>query len=336
MKAALLYPTVGALVEKMAAIFPGLTVIGPPCDDLYKWDKRILPLAKANGRIAEWKELGLDIHFEEKPYSECDFSKFDLLIESVETFNYAASWREHCTRIECPIIVFVCWYDSPAYLPHHYLKKIENFPVLLGMPSHLNAWRTALPDVNTAAVPVGDWWFERPWTGVREEALFVLAGKDIWRPADKTVCGVDIWEKLCERFPGKMHHHDGALDFKTSKQMAEMCSEYRVFVNLDRSGARPLCTSFTEAVAAGMPVVARDEEGLSYKDYINLNGICTDNFETVCRFIKQCFVDMEFAQRCSVRSREIGKASFSVEAVRPTYEEAAVRAMAVFHQGHWR
>jgi glycosyltransferase involved in cell wall biosynthesis len=324
MKVGLVYPTVAALVEKMAAIFPGLTVIGPPCDQLYSWDKKILNLAKAKDRIAEWQEVGLDIRFEEKPYSECDFSKFDLLIESVETFNYAADWKNHCHRVECPILVFVCWYDHPNYLPEHYKKKIKDFPIFLGMPSAVPYWQEKYPQAKFVPVPVGDWWFEREWTGKREEALFVLAGKDLWRPADKTICGVDLWERLCERFPGKMHHHDGAMEFKTSRQMAEMMSEYRVFVNLDRSGGRPLCTSFTEAMCAGMPVVARDQPGLSYADYIEDNGVCTDRFEGMCEFIDLCLSKPRYAQLCGERSREIGRQTFSIEAVRPIYE-AAIR-----------
>lgn len=320
MKAALLYPCVGALCEKMAAIFPGLTVIGPPPDDLYKWDSRILPLAKAIDRQAEWKELGLDIRFEEKSYSECDFSKFDLLIESVETFNYAADWKNHCTRIECPTIVFVCWYDNPSYLPANYRLKIEHLPILLGMPSSVPAWQAAYPQAKFAPVPVGDWWFEREWIGEREEALFVLAGKDLWRPSDKSVCGVDWLEKLCQRFPSKIHHHDGAMEFRTSKQMAEMMSEYRVFVNLDGPGGRPLCTSFTEALAAGMPVAARDLPSLSYKSFIHGNGISTDDFDKMCWFIEECFKTPVFAQACGQKSRSIAMDHFSTKAVRPYYD----------------
>ena len=329
MKVGLLYPTVGALCEKMASIFPGLTVIGPPCDDLLKWPKEILPLAKAIGRQAEWKELGLDITFEEKPYSECDFSKFDLLIESVETFNYAADWKNHCHRVECPIMTFVCWYDHPGYLPENYREKIKRWPILLGMPSALPAWKAEYPQAEVIPVPVGDWWFEQPWTGSNKAALFVLAGKDLWRP-EKSVCGVDLWEKLCERFPGKMHHHDGAMDFKTGKQMAEMFSEYRVFVNLDNAGARPLCTSFCEAVSAGMPVMARDLPGLNYKNYIDGNGVCTNDFEEMCSFIGACLQNIEFAESRSRRSREIGLSSFSTGAVRPIYEAAAMRAKTAF------
>lgn len=312
----------GALIEKMGCLFPGLTVIGPPPDDLLKWPKEILPLAKAIDRQEEWKELGLDIHFEEKPYSECDFSKFDLLIESVETFNYSADWKNYCTQVKCQTIVFVCWYDNPHYLPTDYMQKIKNLPILVGMPSLVPAWQAIYSQAKFAPVPVGDWWFEREWTGKRKEALFVLAGKDLWRPADKSVCGVDLYEKLCERFPDKIHHHDGALEFKTSKQMAEMMSEYRVFVNLDNSSGRPLCTSFCEALAAGMPVAARDLPGLSYSDYIQGNGVAAYDFEEICEFIEMCFKDLEFSKRCSTWSRDIARARFSVEAVRPYYEGA--------------
>ena len=343
MKVALLYPCVGALCEKMAALFPGLIVIGPPCDDLQKWPKEILPLAKAIGRQAEWKEVGLDLHFEEKPYSECDFSKFDLLIESVETFNYAADWRNHCTRVECPIIVTTCWTDSPSHLPPAYLERIKNFPMIVQMPAQLPAWKNSiLTDVSVALVPVGDWWFEKEWTGSNGKGLFVLAGKDLWRPADKAVCGVDLWEQLSERFPGKMLHHDGAVDFKTAKQMGELFSESRVFINLDNENARALTTTFTEALAAGMPVVARDFPSLSYKDFIitGVNGSCTNDFNEMCFFIKRCLEDAEFARRCGKYSREIARISFSVEAIRPLYEAAAQRAKEAalrhrYREGTW-
>jgi hypothetical protein len=328
MKTALLYPCVSALIEKLASIFPGLTVIGPPCDELSTWDPRILPLASAIDRQAEWKELGLDITFEQKPYSECDFSKFDLLIESVETFNYAADWKNHCHRIECPTIVFVCWFDHPGYLPPNYREKIKNLPILLGMPAALPAWRAEYPQSEVAPIPVGDWWFQNPWTGSKEAALFVLAGKDLWRPKD--ACGVDLFEKLSEKFPGKMYHHDGANEFKTGKQMAEMFSEYRVFVNLDRGDARPLCTSFTEALAAGMPVMARNLPGLNYANYIDTNGLCTENFDAMCRFLEWCFSRQDRAKKYSRRSREIADEHFSVKAALPHYKAAAEEAKRAF------
>lgn len=334
MKVAILYPTVAALIEKMASLFPGITVVGPRPDAMDSWDKRILPLAKAAGRIAEWKELGLDINFDERPYSEIDFSQYDLLIESVETFFYAEDWKNHCDRVQCPIIVKVCWTDSPHHFPQNYLDKMKHFPVLVEMPSHFDTWKnSAFSDVTCVPEPVGDWWFEKEWTGVKEEVLFVLAGKDIWRPADITVCGVDIWERLVKVFPSKTHHQDGAVDFKTARQMTELFSESRVFVNLDRQDARPLAASFTEAVAAGMPVVARDLPTLSYKNFIDINGICTDDFEAMCGFIYKCLNDIEFARACSTRSREIGRASFSAAAVRPIYEAAAERAKIVFQSG---
>lgn len=331
MKVAVLYPTVAALIEKLAAIFPGLVVVGPPCDDIDKWDKRILPLAKAIGRQEEWKELGLDIHFDERPYSQIDFSKYDLLIESVETFFYSQDWKNHCTRVECPIIVKSCWTGSLRDLPESYIERVSRFPMILEMPSHYEFWKKSpFNDVTLVPNAVGDWWFERPWTGSNKVALFVLAGKDIWRPPDKTVCGVDLWERLEERFPGRTLHHDGGVNFKTGREMTELFSECRVFVNLDREYARPLTTTFTEALAAGMPVVARDHPTLSYNQFIDYNGVCTEDFEVMCGFIDQFLTDYEFAKESSERSREIGRQFFSTDAVRPVYEAAAMRARLAF------
>lgn len=337
MKVACLYPTVAALIEKLAVLFPGLIVIGPPCDQLNSWDKRILPLASAIDRQAEWKEVGLDVHFEEKPYSECDFSKFDLLIESVETFYYAADWKNHCTRVECPILVKTCWINQIDDFLVPYVERLKHFPLFLEMPSHLEFWKnSAFRDVSLVSNPVGDWWFQNEWTGENGKALFVLAGKNIWRPADVTVCGVDIWEKIEQEFPGRTYHQDGGENFKTAKQMTELFSQSRVFVNLDRELARPLATSFTEALAAGMPVLGRDHPTLSYKQFIDGNGVCTENFEEMRGFISQCLDDLEFAKACGQRSREIGRAAFSRQTVLPCYEAAAVRAKEVFQSGSWR
>jgi glycosyltransferase involved in cell wall biosynthesis len=199
------------------------------------------------------------------------------------------------------------------------------------MPAHYPAWRdSTFTDVSCVPEPVGDWWFERPWTGEIDKALFVLAGKDVWRPEDKTVCGLDWWKRIEERFPGRTHHHDGAVEFKTARQMTELLSKYRVFVNLDRQDARPLAAVFTEAVAAGMPVVARDHPTLSYRNFIDGNGKCSDSFEDLCEFIAACLHDHTFAKMCSNNSRCIGLANFSSDALRPKYLGAAQRARQVF------
>jgi hypothetical protein len=83
-------------------------------------------------------------------------------------------------------------------------------------------------------------------------------------------------------------------------------------------------------------VVARDLPTLSYNNFIDGNGVCTEDFETMCAFIALCLEDIEFARECSQKSRAIGKHAFSVEAVRPAYLEAAERATILFMQGHWR
>jgi hypothetical protein len=39
------------------------------------------------------------------PYSSVDLHAYDLLIESMETYVYTKEWREHCERLECPILL---------------------------------------------------------------------------------------------------------------------------------------------------------------------------------------------------------------------------------------
>jgi hypothetical protein len=85
-----------------------------------------------------------------------------------------------------------------------------------------------------------------------------------------------------------------------------------------------------------MPVAARDLPNLSYKNFIDTNGVCTDNFEQMCRFIERCLTDLSYARECGERSREIARKEFSVESIRPVYEAAAERAKTVFQSGAWR
>lgn len=339
MRIALLYPIVSALVEKIASLFPddGITVIGPLPDEMYIWDPRILPLAKLSNRIKEWNSVGLDIRLIESPFSECDFSQFDVLIESVETFNYSADWINHCERVECPIVTKVCWVNNPAALPEGYVRRMREFPMLVEMPAHMEVWKQSdFKDVSLALEPCGDWWFDRPYTGQREEILFVLAGKGLWRPADDTVCGLDWWDKICAAFPGRVRHQDGAQQFRTAKEMTALYSGSRVFVNLDRHDARPLAVSYIEALCAGMPVAARKHYTLSYGDFIDTNGICTESFDDMCSFLDRCLSDIEYARSCGRRSREIGRNNFSMKAVKPAYASAIQRAQEVFRSGRWK
>jgi len=336
-KVAVLSPTTSQLVEKMAVLFPeGIDLVGPQSDDRHYWNNCHL-------RLESWRALGLKIEIVEKPFGDVDFSQYDLLVESAETFQYSKDWRKHCLRIECPILLKACWTNNPKnLLPRSYVKKVSRFPVLLEMPAHAPNWKAArFTDVNVIPNPVGDWWFQEQWTGAKEQVLFVLSGKDSWRgltgnepwKADPSWNGWSSWEELCRRFPGKTHHHDGAKAYKTPLEMAQLFAESRVFVNFDRPygmGERPLTLAFTEALSAGLPVAAYDLPGLNYRQYIDSNGVCSSDFDKICGFISKCLTDIEFARTCGNRSREIARSAFSTASLRPKYEELIYRAHETF------
>jgi hypothetical protein len=331
MRVGVLSPTTSQLVEKMAALFPeGVELVGPQADDRHYWNNCHL-------RLQSWNELGLKVLINEVPFDKIDFRDYDLLIESVETFQYSNDWARHCLKVECPILLKACWTNHPrVLLPVAYIKKIRKFPVLLEMPAHIPNWTaTGFTDVNFIPNPVGDWWFEREWTGQKQHVLFVLSGRNSWRPDDLSANGVDWWDRLCEKFPSKTYHHDGHVSYRTPRQMAELFAESRVFVNFDRPygpGERPLTLAFTEALSAGLPVAARDMPGLSYRRFIDSNGICSKSFEEIQTFLARCLDDIEYASSCSKRSRKIGMEEFSSASLRPRYWEIISRSQNVFSE----
>jgi hypothetical protein len=327
-KIGVLSPTTWQLVEKMAALFPeGVEVVGPLADGDDQWNDY-------RRKVGEWEELGLRVSLRLEPYHRLDFSAYDLLIESIETFAYARDWAAHCLRLECPIVVKACWTGFPSeYVTPDYLRKTRHFPVLLEMPDHEDPWRKfGFTDVNVIPNPVGEWWFEKEWTGEKELALLVLSGAKSWR-GDPSRFGLEMWDRISRAFPGRTYHHDGVVSYRTSKQMTELYSSARVFVNLDRpygQGERPLTLAFTEALSAGLPVVARDLPGLSYKRFIDTNGVCANGIDEMCAFIENCLTDREFARARGARSREIAGQHFSQRVLRPRYDQIVRRAQEVF------
>jgi hypothetical protein len=325
MNVAILNPTTIQFIEKMAALFPdGISIVGPRGDQPQWWDA-------LRPRMREWWELGLKISWDELAFQDVNFDQYDLLIESAETFMYSKTWAQHCTRPKCPRVLKACWTRDPlTMLPTHVIKDYQRRPVFLEMSSHVEAWQMAgFEDVTALPNPVGDWWFKKPWTGDREVALFVLAGKNLWRDKDPARLGLDWWEKLCQTFPGRTLHHDAATKYLTPLQMTELFRGSRVFVNLDTpygDGERPLALAFTEALAAGMPVVARNLPGLDYHKYIGLNGECSNSLPAIMNFIDKCFYDWPFACRCGELSREIALKRFSVATLWPQYLEIFERA----------
>jgi hypothetical protein len=325
---AVLSPTTWQLVEKMAALFPeGIEVVGPLSDDGHYWNDY-------RRKTTEWEELGLVVRLRLDGYERIDFSAYDLLIHSIETFDYAASWARHCERLECPVLLKACWTKDPAIVaPAGYLRKMRDFPVLLEMPAHAPVWTAAgFRDVNVVFNPVGDWWVQREWTGADERILFVLSGARKWR-GNPSWFGFEIWEEIRRAFPGRAYHHDGDVSYRTSRHMTDLYASSRVFVNLDRpygQGERPLTLAFTEALSAGLPVVARDLPGLSYRRFIDGNGACTNDVAEMIAFIDRCLTDREFARACGERSREMARAHFSTAALRPRYDEIIARAGVAF------
>jgi hypothetical protein len=331
LKVGVLSPTTWQFVEKMGALFSeGLHVVGPLSDDKHYWNDY-------RRKTKEWEELGLKITLNLRPFSEIDFSCYELLIQSAETFSYSHEWQNYCTRISCPIMLKACWTGNPKkVMPSKYIKAVREYPVLLEMPAHAPAWRSSgFTDVNVIFNPVGDWWFARDWTGAERRLLFVLSGTKSWRGSPSWF-GLDIWKKMREEFPGEAFHHDGHESYMTSMDMTKLFADSRVFANLDRpygQGERPLTLAFTEALSAGLPVLARDLPGLSYKNFIDSNGLCTNDYGQMLAFARRCLDDRGFAQTCGRRSRAIARAEFSTATLRPKYQAIAERAIEVYNRG---
>jgi hypothetical protein len=324
LRIAVLSPTTIQFVEKMASLFPGepITVVGPPNADQWGWNNY-------ERRAEEWRSLGLRIAFDLRPYDQIDFSGFDVLLETFETLHMEPTWREHCARYECPVVVKACWTREPhVSCPEDYYNKIKDIPVLLEMPAHIPLWEMAgFSDLTFLFNPVGDWWFDTPWTGATADGVMILSGKEQWRQS--AFHGLDLFEGLQARFPGRIRLHDGMVQYKTSREMSYMLSGARVFLALDApqgAGERPLSLAFSEALAAGCPVAARDLPGLNYKDFITSNGIATNDFDALCGFVGRCLDDLDFAKACSQESRRIAREAFSTERLQAEYLKVFARA----------
>jgi len=330
MKIGVLSPTTIQFVEKMAALFPGqpVTVVGPANNDQWGWNKY-------ERRAEEWREAGLKVEFDLRPYSAIDFSGLDVLVETFETLGLEPTWREHCGRYECPTIVKACWTRAPAdFCTEEYFNKTKELPIFLEMPAHLRHWEmSGFTDVSLVFNPVGQWWFDTPWTGADERAVMVLSGKDQWR--EKAHHGLDLVDRLNQDFPGRIHIHDGLVDYKSSQDMSRMLAGARIFLALDEpygQGERPLSLVFTEALSVGCPVAARDLPGLSYKDYIQGNGVATNDYPTLRDMVGRCLNDFEFARACSMASRRLAEETFSLRALQPVYLAAFERAVAAWRE----
>jgi glycosyltransferase involved in cell wall biosynthesis len=326
-KIAILSPTTIQFVEKMACLNPatGIDVVGPPPSDQFGWNSY-------QRRMKEWRELGLNVRLDLRPYDEINFAHYDVLVETYETLSMEPSWLQNCERYECPVAVKACWTRHPMEAPPGYFDKIRTTPIMLEMPAHLANWETCgCADVNLVFNPVGSWWFDEDWTGADDRAVMVLSGRKQWR--QERHHGIVLFERLVADFPGQVYLHDGTETYRTSRQMADLLRRARIFLALDEpygNGERPLSLVFTEALSAGCPVAARDLPGLNYKDYIQGNGICTNDYGELKEFVGRCLSDYDFAYERSSISRTIARSLFSVEALVSTYSSVFKKAREVW------
>jgi hypothetical protein len=326
---ALLSPTTIQFVEKIACLDPGagIDVIGPAPADGFGWNDY-------QRRMEEWRDLGLKVRLDLRPYGEIDFSRYDILIETFETLYMEPTWHQYCAELACPVVVKACWTRHPLDAPAEYIDKIRPVPVLLEMPAHMQNWETCgFRDVNLLFNPVGHWWFDEEWTGADNRAVMVLSGRKLWRQQQHH--GLDLFERLAAEFPDQVYLHDGAETYRTSRQMAELLRGARVFLALDEpygNGERPLSLAFTEALSAGCPVATRDLPGLSYKNYIQGNGVYTNDYEVLRDFVARCLNDWDFARACSEQSRAIADRLFSAATLRPIYGEVFERARQIWQE----
>jgi hypothetical protein len=136
-RVALLGPTNRELVKMTAALNPqtGLEVVGPAPSSRSWWDHE--------PHVAGWRHLGLAIHFNVRPYSELDFSLYDLLIETLEPLSIEPTWTHHCHRYECPTIVNAGSTKTPfPTIPACYFDKIRSLPILLETSAYTADWET--------------------------------------------------------------------------------------------------------------------------------------------------------------------------------------------------
>ena len=88
---AILSPTTILVVEKMACLNPeaGIDVVGPPPSDQFGWNDY-------QRRMQEWRDLGLNVRLDLRPYDKIDFTRYDVLVETFETLFMEPSWLQNC------------------------------------------------------------------------------------------------------------------------------------------------------------------------------------------------------------------------------------------------
>ncbi len=314
MKVAVSFPTTIQLVEKIGAIFGEVHLIG--FNGPYTCEKRY---------EKEFPTLGIDTHFRTEHYSEIDPHEYDLLIDSYETRIYNPEWRECSLKWDIPRILKILWYSEPSnidFIDNEF--EILNKSVVSTENFTLNErWKEAgFENVKMLLYPPGDWWFDGPWTGDIDKALYILSAG----PSRDTVStGLDQWKDLEKRLPENTFHQNGYESFVGSRGLAKMCKEHRCFVNLDQAPvARPLALVFTEVLCSGLPPVIIKQPETDYYKYVKngVSGFICNDLNDVGDKIKLLCNDYSLAQSMSIETQKIGEENFSDRVLKPEWDEA--------------
>ena len=328
MKIGIVGPTLHMFIEKYAALFYPDPVVIFSDPQYQNWNDVLL------GYIGEfWNPVNLNIEYRIQPYGQWDVSDIDVMVESIECFQYGENWKHQCLQYNCPTIFKVCFINDGKFFPEKYLHKIRKIPAVVEADWQVGFWQGVGLQVTKIHNPVGHWWFEKEYIGDEETAVYVVAGMHKWR-GDGLSLGWDWWQEIERTFPGKTLHHDAAeLGALTPLQLVDMFSHKRAFVNLDWDSGRPLSTAFCEALSIGMPVISRRCSNLNYQDFIDTNGIATNDKNEMYTFIEHCLNDIEFAKQCGKRSREIAQGHFSHTVARNSMNNVIDRAIETFKKG---
>jgi glycosyltransferase involved in cell wall biosynthesis len=322
MKIALSYPTTYALVEKVGLLFGEVYLIGFNG-----------PYANKEGRYGdELVKHGVTVHLVKEHYCEINPKDYDLLIDSWETRGYNPDWKEESLRWNIPRIVKILWTAFPSYLTFTDQEKLALNKSIISTENFTleERWRAiGFQHVNTLLYPPGPWWFEDKWVGDTNKVLFILSAG----PSRDTIStGLPMWKQIEQEFPQQSYHQDAVKSYLNSPKLAELCRQYRCYVNLDQGpDARPLCLVFTEAISAGIPPLIIKQPNTDYSRYIKngVSGYICDDYQDLVDKIKILLNNKDLAQGMSNEIRKIARENFSEEVLKPMWMNTVKQAMEI-------